>query len=187
VFIPLKRRDNPHALFVGMLDVRLGDRVAQIGCAHGGRLAALAGKVGLSGRAVAVVPDEASAERARKGAEQGGVLVEIETGTPTSLPLEDAGFDLAVIDDTAGLLSTAPPATRAGTLKEVLRILRPGGRVMVVATAGRGGLASLFAGQPTRSVDPEPWLESDGFRAVRRLAEREHLIFVEGLKPRSTT
>jgi ubiquinone/menaquinone biosynthesis C-methylase UbiE len=185
VLIPLKRRDNPHALFVGMLDVRLGDRVAQIGCAHGGRLAAVAGKVGLSGRAVAVVPDEASAERARKGAQQAGVLVEIETGTPTSLPLEDAGFDLAVIDDTGGLLSTATPETRAATLKEILRILRPGGRVMVVATAGRGGLAALFGSQQTRSVDPEPWLESDGFRGVRRLAERDHLIFVEGLKPRT--
>jgi ubiquinone/menaquinone biosynthesis C-methylase UbiE len=185
VLIPLKRRDNPHALFVGMLDVRLGDRVAQIGCAHGGRLASVAGKVGLSGRAVAVVPDEASAERARKGAQQAGVLVEIETGTPTSLPLEDAGFDLAVIDDTGGLLSTATPETRAATLKEILRILRPGGRVMVVATAGRGGLAALFGSQQTRSVDPEPWLESDGFRGVRRLAERDHLIFVEGLKPRT--
>jgi hypothetical protein len=82
-------------------------------------------------------------------------------------------------------VESSPPETRAATLKEILRILRPGGRVMVVATAGRGGLAALFGSQQTRSVDPEPWLESDGFRGVRRLAERDHLIFVEGLKPRT--
>ena len=66
--------------------------------------APIAAKVGLSGRAVAVVPDEASAARARKGAAQAGVLVEVEVAPPTRLPLEDGAFDLAVVDDTGGLL-----------------------------------------------------------------------------------
>ena len=47
------KRDDPHLLIVGMTGVKMGDRFVQIGCAHGGRLAAVAGKVGLSGRAVA--------------------------------------------------------------------------------------------------------------------------------------
>jgi ubiquinone/menaquinone biosynthesis C-methylase UbiE len=183
----LRRRENPHALFVGMIDVRLGDRVAQIGCAHGGRMAAIAGKVGLSGRAVAIVPDEASAERARKAAVQAGVLVEIETAPPTELPLEDGSFDLVVIDDTGGLLSRASPDDRAATTKEALRILRPGGRTMVVGAAARSGLGAMLSSAPQHeSADPEPWLRSDGFKAVRRLAERDRLIFVEGLKPRAT-
>ena len=79
-------------LVVSMTGVRLGERVAQIGCAHGGRLAAIAKKVGLSGRAVAIVPDDASAARARKGAAQAGVLVEIETAPPTRVPADDAAF-----------------------------------------------------------------------------------------------
>jgi ubiquinone/menaquinone biosynthesis C-methylase UbiE len=185
VLFRLRRRDNPYTLFVGMIDVRLGDRVAQIGCAHGGRLAAIASKVGLSGRAVAVVPDAASAERARKAAEQAGVLVEIETGAPGRLPLEDGSFDLAVIDDTGGLLSSANPDERAAATKEALRILRPGGRVMVVSAGPRGGLSAVLSGAARQTpADAEPWLRSDGFKAVRRLAEREHLVFVEGLKPR---
>jgi ubiquinone/menaquinone biosynthesis C-methylase UbiE len=184
----LRRRDNPHALFVRMIDVRLGDRVAQIGCAHGGRLAAIAGKVGLSGRAVAIATDDVSAERARKAAAQAGVLLEIETAPPAQLPLEDGTFDLVIIDDTGGLLSQAAPDDRTAATKEALRILRPGGRAMVVGTAARGGLTAVFqGGQQRESADPEPWLRSDGFKAVRRLAEREHLIFVEGLKPRMTT
>ena len=101
---PFTRRAEPHLLVVSMTGVKMGDRVAYVGCAHGGRLAAVAGKVGLSGRAVAVVPDDRSAARARKGAEEAGVLVEIEVAPPTALPLEDGAFDLAVVDDTAGLL-----------------------------------------------------------------------------------
>lgn len=182
---PGRRRDNPHALFVGMIDIRLGDRVAQIGCADGSRLAAIAGKVGLSGRAVVVVDDEASAARAKKGAEHGGVLVEIEQSPLTTLPLDDGSIDLVVIDDTGGRFSNATPETRAALIKEVLRALRPGGRVMVIGAAARGGLGALLSrAQQGPSVDPEPWLQSDGFTAVRRLAEREQLQFTEGIKPR---
>src|SRR5260370_40302601 len=95
----LKRQD-PHTLAVSMTGVKMGDQFVQVGCAHGGRLGAIAGQVGLSGRAVVVAPDEASAARARKGAAEAGVLVEVEVASPTRLPIEDGGFDLALIDDT---------------------------------------------------------------------------------------
>src|SRR4029077_1046379 len=101
---PFRRGSDPHPLVVGMTGVKLGERFAQIGCAHGGRLGAVAAKVGLSGRAVAIVPDEASSARARKGAAEAGVLVDVETAPPTRLPVEDDGFDLVVIDDTGGFL-----------------------------------------------------------------------------------
>src|SRR3954468_5290803 len=55
---PFTRRAETHLLAVSMTGVKMGDRVAFVGCAHGGRLAAIASKVGLSGRAVAVVPDD---------------------------------------------------------------------------------------------------------------------------------
>src|SRR4051795_1127261 len=105
---PFSRRDEPHLLIVRMVGVKMGDRVAQIGCAHGGRLAAIASKVGLSGRAVAVVPDDHTAAVTRKGAEQAGVLVEVEVSPPTALPLENSVIDLAVVDDTAGMLAMMP-------------------------------------------------------------------------------
>ena len=74
-------------LIVGMTGVKMGDRMLQIDCADGGALAAVAAKVGLSGRAVAVVPDVATAVRARKAAERQGVLVEVEVAPPTALPM----------------------------------------------------------------------------------------------------
>jgi len=42
------KRGEPYALVVGMAGVKMGDRFLQIGCADGGRLAAIAQKVGLS-------------------------------------------------------------------------------------------------------------------------------------------
>jgi ubiquinone/menaquinone biosynthesis C-methylase UbiE len=180
-----RRGDEPHMLVVGMTGVRLGERVLQIGCAHGGRLAAIAKKVGLSGRAVAIVPDEASAARAQKGAAQAGVLVEIETAPPTHVPAEDAAFDLVVVDDTAGLLGSMPDHDRAVTIREALRLLRPGGRTIVIGSAPRRLLGGLLARAPAGPpFDAAPALQANGFKSARTLAERDGLVFVEGIKPR---
>jgi ubiquinone/menaquinone biosynthesis C-methylase UbiE len=182
---PFRRGSNPHPLVVGMTGVKLGERLAQIGCAHGGRLAAVAAKVGLSGRAVAIVPDEASAARATAGAADAGVLVEVETAPPTRLPVEDGGFDLAVVDETGGLLRTMRAEDRGATVREVLRILRPGGRVLVIASGSRSGIAGWLARAPeVQPFDAAPELQAGGFKSVRTLAEREGLVFVEGIKPR---
>ena len=178
------RRDDPYRLVVGMTGVQMGDRIAQIGCPEGGRLAAIAGKVGLSGRAVAVVPDEASAARARKAAAREGVLLELEIAPPTRLPEADAAFDLVVIDDTGGLLATMGADDRVAAVREALRLLRPGGRVMVIGSAPRAGLGALFTrAQPAQRFDPTPALQAGGCKAVRVLAEREGLVFFEGMKP----
>jgi ubiquinone/menaquinone biosynthesis C-methylase UbiE len=185
--IPLRRRrDDPHLLVVGMTGVRMGDRIAQVGCAHGGRLAGVAAKVGISGRAVAYVPDEASAARARKAVDDAGVLVEVEVAPPTKLPAAPDAFNLVVVDDTGGLLGAMRAEDRVAAVRELLRILQPGGRVVVIGAAPRGGLGALFSrGSAAPRFDPVPSLEADGFRMVRTLAEREGLAFVEGVKPKA--
>lgn len=186
---PFARRGAPHALAVSMTGVKMGDRFVQIGCADGGRLGAIASKVGLSGRAAAVVPDADAAVRARRGAEAAGVLVDVEIAPPTRLPLDDASFDLAVVDDTAGFFGSLRAEDRVAAVREALRILRPGGRAMVIGAAPRGGLGALLSraqsGPPfTASGGAALALQADGFASVRLLAEREGLVFVEGIKPR---
>jgi ubiquinone/menaquinone biosynthesis C-methylase UbiE len=182
---PFRRGDDPYMLVVGMTGVKMGDRLVQVGCGHGGRLAAVARKVGLSGRAVAIVPDEASAARARKGAAAAGALVEIDVAPPTRLPVEDAAFDLAVIDDTGGLFGTMRAEDRVVAVRDVFRALRPGGRSIVIGTAPRGGLGVLLTrAQSGPGFDAPATLGAEGFRAVRVLAERDGLRFIEGIKPR---
>ena len=187
---PFTRRTDPHLLAVSMTGVKMGDRVAFVGCADGGRLAAVAAKVGLSGRAVAIMPDASAAELARKGAEQLGVLVETEVAPPAALPLEDGSIDLAVVDDTGDILGQMSADERAASVRELARVLRPGGRVILFGSVPRDGLAKLLAPGPARrsfaaTSDANQTLAANGFGIVRTLAERDGLVFVEGIKPRA--
>jgi ubiquinone/menaquinone biosynthesis C-methylase UbiE len=152
----------------------------------------VASKVGLSGRAVALVPDQASAARAEKGAAQAGVLIEVEVAPMTALPVEADAFDVAVVDDTGGLVAAIPAEDRARLIGELFRILRPAGRALVLGTVSPGGLGALGALFKRASSEPSlaatgalhELLVTGGFRPVRTLAERDGLIFVEALKPR---
>jgi SAM-dependent methyltransferase len=186
---PFAKATNPQQLVVGMVGTKMGDRIIQIGCAHAGRLGAITAKAGLSGRAVAVVPDEASAERARRGAAQAGMLVEIEIAPPSALPVEDAAFDVAIVDDTGGLVGTIRPEERTSLVRELLRVVRPGGRVVALGAIPQSGLGAMFrrgASEPSFAVSGafHELLTTGGFRPVRTLAERDGLIFIEAAKPR---
>ena len=188
---PFVRDGDSHQLIVGMVGTKMGERFVQIGCAHGGRLGAVAARVGLSGRAVAITPDEASAERARKGAAQAGMLVEVEVAPMTALPVEDRAFDVALVDDTGGLLGEMQPEDRRALVRELFRILRPGGRVVALGAIPQSGLSALLSRGPSEPSFAatgalHELLAADGFRPVRTLAERDGLVFIEAAKPRST-
>jgi ubiquinone/menaquinone biosynthesis C-methylase UbiE len=183
------KRDNPHSLVVGMTGVKMGDRFLQVGCAHGGRLGAVAVKVGLSGRAAVVVPDQTSEQRARKGAESAGVLVDVLIAPPTELPLDDDAFDVAVVDDTGGLFGTMASGDRSKAVRELARVLRPGGRLVVVGATAPSGVKALFSAGPAAppfvsSGGAVEAVSANGFRSARIIGEREGLAFAEAIKPR---
>jgi ubiquinone/menaquinone biosynthesis C-methylase UbiE len=179
-------KGNPYMLIVGMSGVKMGDRMLQIGCSDGGALAAIAAKVGLSGRAMAVVPDVSTAVRARKGAERAGVLVEVDVAPPTALPTTDTDFDLVVIDDAESQFASQEAAAQAAIVHEAIRILKPGGRVLVISALPASGIAAMLGRRSTGpAFDATPALETGGCRFVRLLGEREGLRFVEGTKARN--
>lgn len=184
----LKRQD-PYQLIVGMTGVKLGDRIVQIGCVDGGRLGAIAAKVGLSGNAAVVVPDEFSAARAQKGAADAGVLVDVQVSPPTRVPLDVDAIDLALVDDMAGVIGSLPAEDRIKSIRELRRVLRPGGRVMIIGAAPRTGVSGLLnrrTGPPfALSGDANQALKAEGFTMVRTLAEHDGFVFVEGVKPRA--
>ena len=173
-----------------MTGVALGDRLLQLGCTDGSLLGAIGSKVGLSGRVCAVVPDEAEAARARRAAEKFGFLLEIETGPLGRIPFEDGGFNLIVVDNQQGLLSSMRPEDRVATLREAFRLLAPRGRIVIIEQGPRGGLGALFGAGAAAPADPHyassggaiVALEAEGFRAARLLAERDGLSFFEGVR-----
>jgi len=182
-----RKGPGPHALPLAVVGLRLGNRVLDVGADAGALFAEMAGKVGLTGHACAVVGSEAAAGRVRAAAARGGVLADVETTSWPRLPLGDAAFDVALVDNSAGLLASLDETARGALAVEVLRVLRPGGRAIVLDREPRGVLAAVSGRRAWSwpSAAATAWLTGAGFKPVRLLAEREGLRFVEGMKARA--
>ncbi len=184
--MPIFRKGpGPHALAVAMAGVRMGERLLAVGGGTPGMFAALAAKVGLTGRACAVAGAEQVAEGLRQAAAREGVLVEVTTAPLPTLPFDADAFDLVLVDATGGMPGL-PAGQWAACLAEARRVLRVGGRSILVERTARTGLGALFGGAvpapPLSAGDAEAAFRTAGFSPVRTLAEREGLLFVEGLK-----
>lgn len=175
-------------LGVTMAGVKLGDRVLAVGMRDAALVAALAVKAGLTGRACAVDADEARVKSAGAAIEREGALVEAQPAPWGMLPFDDGSFDVAVVRD---VFLTLPSQARALAASEVHRVLRPGGRIVVIEPAPRGGLVGALLNR--QEADPDYALSGGaiavltraGFAAVRQLAEHEGQVFIEGRRVRS--
>jgi SAM-dependent methyltransferase len=167
-------------LSVSMAGVRLGDRLLVVGGSDPRLLAGVASKTGLTGRACIVDEDEARSSAAAAAAERDGALVDGFTAPWTALPFGGSEFDVVILRN---VLPDLSEAGRVACASEVLRVLRPGGRGLVIDGTERTGLQALIPGRPEGSPRVAvAALEGAGFRAVRTLAERAGLIFVEGVR-----
>jgi ubiquinone/menaquinone biosynthesis C-methylase UbiE len=179
------RKSTLEPLGVAISGVKLGDRLLIVGGSDPALIAALATKAGLTGRACVLDSSSALVTATAAAVEREGALIESFTAPPARLPFDDASFDLCVVRSIYGRL---PGDERRIAAAEVFRVLRPGGRVVIVDDAPRGGFGALFSrDRADRSYRDEggaaPVLQQAAFRGVRSLAEREGLVFVEGTKP----
>jgi ubiquinone/menaquinone biosynthesis C-methylase UbiE len=177
------RSSSGESLAVTMAGIKLGNRLLLVGAGDPALIAGLAVKTGLTGRACAVDANERVSAQAAEAVAREGALIETLTSPFTSLPLDAEAFDVAVVRD---VLARLNPGERTACVTEVHRVLRPGGRCLVIDTAP-GGLAGLLrrsagGGDYGAQGGPAQALESGGFRAVRTLAQREGLLFAEGIK-----
>ena len=173
------RKLTAEPLPVSMCGVRMGERALQLGIADGSLVGAIAAKVGLSGHAAIAVEREGDAEKARRAAASSGALVDVSVTPLDALPYAADGFDLIVVHP-GGL--GQPWAASSGLIREAFRVVRGGGRLLIIEGSGTG-----FAGR-RRSPAPDPAepivaaLDAAGFRATRVLADREGYRFIEGMK-----
>ena len=167
---------------MSMAGVKLGQRLLGVGTRDPKLIAQLAVKSGLTGRACVVEADDESLATAVRAIEQEGALVEPARAPYGMWPFEENSFDIAVIPH---LLPSLTPDVRVRCVSEVMRVLRPGGRVLVIERAPRGGLVGALLGgarvAPTYD-GPLELLRSAGFAAVRQLSETDGVTYVEGIK-----
>jgi ubiquinone/menaquinone biosynthesis C-methylase UbiE len=168
ILVKLLRGDAArYDLMASMVGAKLGERLLLIGGADGRLLAALGAKTGLTGTIAAVEPDKETATRVLTDATKAGVLADAYAAPDGTMPFDVNSFDIAVIpfpaDERAGL--SAP-------LAEAFRVLRDGGRVSIITRTGNASASSPIVTA----------IQQAGFRAARLLAERDKLVFYEGVK-----
>lgn len=183
--LQLKRPADPRELERAMAGLRFGSNVLQLDGPDPGLIASLQKSVGISGRACAVAVTAETEAAFQRSAAKAGALVEVVRAPIDDLPHADDTFDLVIIKR---LLGGLPIHQRVSCLQQALRVLRPGGRCLVIDSAPRGGLGAVFArsGGDRRYLaegGAVPALTAEGFLMVRRLGERDGLTFVEGQKP----
>lgn len=187
MFLRKRTLSNRDSVPVAMAGVRMGERLLQIGLDDPALAATLASKVGLSGTAALAVDNEGDGDRARALAANAGVLIDVQVAPWRMLPFEANAFDLIVVQSTRGLLASMTPEDRVACLQQAYRVLRDGGRILVIESAPRAGLAGLLR---ARAVNEhydaggraEGALKAERFRPVRSLGEHEGYKFTEGLK-----
>lgn len=103
-----------------------GAAVLDLGCGAGTDLLIAAQMTGPSGRAIGIDMTPAMLERARRGAEELGVSVELHEGVIEALPLDGESVDVVISN---GVIDLVPD--KDAVFAEIDRVLRPGGRVQL--------------------------------------------------------
>ena len=170
-------------LAIAMSGVRMGERLLQIGMDTPVVTGLLAAKPGLSGESSIVAVDEATATQVRRAISETGALVNVAVHNLDALPFDAGSFDLVVVHNRSGRLASLVETQDSAALAECRRVLRSGGRVVVLDKGTPTGLTAIFqSGTPVRVETTIRALETAGFRTVRLLGDRDGYRFVEGLK-----
>jgi ubiquinone/menaquinone biosynthesis C-methylase UbiE len=119
------RRGRVYQRIVTMAGVRPGDSVLDVGCSGGYLARKLATAAGPFGRVTGVDPSQAAISYARRHAD--GAMT-FTVGVAQDLPLPDSSFD-AVTCTLA--MHHVPARQRATAFREMYRVTKPGGRLLV--------------------------------------------------------
>ncbi len=144
--------------------LKAGERVLDVGTGTGNTAISAARR---RTKVVGIDFVPALIERARVRAKFDGFTIRFEEGDAESLPFADASFDAVL--STFGVMF-APDQTRAA--REMLRVVRPGGRIGLANwtpesfQARQFALLERFAGEPSSGPAPSRWGTEDGLRAL---------------------
>lgn len=118
---------------VDVAHIAPGERVLDVGCGTGGLAMAVKRRVGEKGEVHGIDASPEMIARARRKARKAGVDVAFEPAAVEHLPFADGTFDsvLATI-----MLHHLPEDVRRRGLREMRRVLKPGGRLFVVDFGG---------------------------------------------------
>ena len=141
----LGRRRRVYTRIVALSGARPGDRVLDVGCSGGYLARLLAAAVTPDGQVTGIDPASAAIDYARQRAPGN---CSFAVGVAQDLDLPDRSFD--VVTSTLAV-HHIPEAERAAAFREMFRVMRPGGRLLVADFRPSGRRLTLhFVGQAMR-------------------------------------
>jgi ubiquinone/menaquinone biosynthesis C-methylase UbiE len=184
------RRNRAFTHLAALSGAEPGDRVLDVGCGTGYLSRRMAERVGPDGEVTGVDPSSPVLEYARrKTPRPGSAPVVYREGIAEALDLPDASCDTVV---TSLMLHHLPEDLRPAALREMYRVVRPGGRLLVVefrpprSRLGRhlvhGGTAHAMAHNRVDLL--EGFIADAGFEVRGRGDVRPWLYYVQATRTR---
>jgi SAM-dependent methyltransferase len=121
-----------HRRLLDQAGLRPGQRILEIGCGTGNLLLA-AKRAQPDAVAVGLDPDLTALARASRKARRRGVAVQLDRGYADDLPYADDSVDVVL---SSFMLHHVPGGQRENAMREVRRVLRPGGALHLVDIGG---------------------------------------------------
>jgi len=167
-----------HKETIRLAVIRDGEHVLEVACGTGRATTDIAKAVGISGHVDAIDMNETMLSHARAKIQQLGLegIVRFKTGNAKQLPYPDQTFDLLY---NAYMFDLIPEAEFPLIMGEFYRVLKPGGRVVMLNLSKRGPRPTLFewayrkgwAGA-CRPVLMSEYTRAAGFKGVQRQYRR---------------
>ena len=153
--------------FLARLDLKRGTRLLDVACGAG-QIAIPAARAGVRATGVDIATN--SIEQARARAQAEGLEVQFDEGDAEELPYETASFDV-VVSLIGAMFAPRPDRVAA----ELMRVCRPGGRIVMVNWTPAGFVGQMFKiiGQhvPPSPLMPSPLKWGDEATVRERLGE----------------
>lgn len=133
---------------LAMLGPRPGETAVDVGCGTGAEVRRMAALVGSEGRAVGVEPHPGLRSVAEERTAAEGVTATFVEGDAVALPFADGSVDVVRSERVFQHLPDAE-----GAIAEMARVLRPGGRVVIIDSDWGSAVTSPGDPEVVRAVD----------------------------------
>jgi ubiquinone/menaquinone biosynthesis C-methylase UbiE len=177
-----------HAEALQLAEVQQGQRVLDVACGTGRGTVGLAQAVGETGRVDALDLSDAMIDQARRKIEKLGLgdRVHFKRGNAKGLPYPDETFDVVY---NGYMFDLIPFDGFLPILKEMARVLKPGGKLVLVNMSKPDAKKTFYekvyerrwAVMPCRPVLMSPYLEKAGFSEVQRFYRPSRGLIVSWL------